>query len=208
MEKLIVISILLAVSGYGFIKIGLRIRKYNKQHDFAREYLSKLKSYVDSTGRNIDDYGWMIHRSSKMQHHLGRLGILRDYQPPYKNFIFNSYPIILNMLPDLRNSIGDEIMRSIAYQYANTLQETLVRHIGCVEDNLEFHVNDLKNPVKWLREGVREIVAIPVYLLSWLGIVSESIANKVVTSIIFKMLSGILALLGFISALVTIVSTF
>lgn len=205
MERLIIIIVLLAICGYGFVKIGLKLKKQNEKLDFADEFLGKLKSYVDSVGRNLDDYGWMIHRSNKMQNHLGSLGIIHSYKPPYKNIMYSNYPIILNMLPDLRSSIENDILRSVAYQYANSLQETLVRHIGRIEDNLEFYKKEIKNPFKWLREGVREIVAVPAYLLSWLGIISESFVRKLISSVFFKAVSGLIALVGFVSAIVTIV---
>jgi len=205
MERLIIIVALLSICGYGFVKIGLKLKKQNERLAFAEEFLGKLKSYVDSVGRNLDDYGWMIHRSNKMQNHLGGLGVIHSYKPPYQNIMYSNYPIMLNMLPELRSSIEDDILRSVAYQYANSLQETLVRHIGCIEDSLEFYEKEIKNPFKWLREGVREIVSVPVYLLSWLGIISESFVHKLISNVFFKMVSGVIALAGFASAIITIV---
>ena len=205
MERVIIIVALLVTFGWGFAKIGLKFKKQDAMLSFADEFLGRLKKYVDSAGRNLDDYGWMIHRSNKMQNHLGDLGIIHSYKPPYQNIRYSNYPIILNMLPDLRSSIENGMLTSVAYQYANALQETLIRHIGCVEDNLEFYEKEIKNPFKWLREGVREIVAVPAYLLSWLGIISESFVHKLISSILFKAFAGFVALIGFVSAIVTIV---
>lgn len=205
MEQLIIITVLLAICVYGFFKISIKLKKQNENLAFAASFLEKLKSYVSSEGRNLDDYGWMIHRSNKMQNQMGSLGILHSYRPPYQNIIYNDYPIILNMLPDLRSSIQEDVLRSVAYQYANALQEALVRHIGCIDDNLESYNREIKNPFKWFREGVREIVVLPAYLLSSFGIVSESFVGKLISSVFFKVISGLIALLGFVSAIVTIV---
>jgi hypothetical protein len=48
-------------------------------------------------------------------------------------------------------------------------------------------------------------VAVPAYLLSWLGIISESCVRKLISSVFFKAVSGLIALVGFVSAIVTIV---
>lgn len=112
---------------------------------------------------------------------------------------------MLNMLSDLRSSIENDILMPVAYQYANTLQETLVRHIGCIEDNLKFYKKEIKNPFKCLLEGVREIIVIPAYVLSGLGIISKSFVYKLISSVFFKVISGFFTLVCILSAIVSLI---
>jgi hypothetical protein len=174
--------------------------------DFTDEFLSKLMRYVNSHGSSVEDYDWMIHRSNKMQDKLGHAGIYESYRPPYQNIVFRNYPIILNMLPDLRNALNDRGLSDseLASQYAHALREALIRHIGEAEDRINYFVDEIMNPLKWFREGVKEVVSIPVYLLSILGILGDSLASRMLSSTLFRVLSGIVALISFLSAVVTI----
>ncbi|WP_297809525.1 hypothetical protein [uncultured Methylophaga sp.] len=153
----------------------------------------------------MEDYDWMLHRSNKMQYNLGHAGIYGSYRPPYQNVVYSNYPIILNMLPDLRNALNDQVLSGdVASQYAHALREVLIRHIGETEDRINYLVDEIMNPLKWFREGVKEVVSIPVYLLSALGILSKPLASNMLSSSLFSVLSGVVALISFLSALVTI----
>jgi hypothetical protein len=56
------------------------------------------------------------------------------------------------MLPDLRNALSDSYaLGRLADQYAATIQEVIIRHIGSIEEIEEFNKKKLKNPVVWFR---------------------------------------------------------
>lgn len=85
------------------------------------------------------------------------------------------------------------------------LEEAIIRHIGSADDIIKEELTrELKNPFIWLREGVRAIIAIPVSLLAWFGVITDSVADRIKTSILFKIFAGSIATIGFISAIVTI----
>jgi hypothetical protein len=53
---------------------------------------------------------------------------------------------------------------------------------------------------------MREIVAFPVSLLGWLGILSTTTARSIAESALFRMLGGVAALIGFASAVVGLIT--
>jgi len=63
----------------------------------------------------------------------------------------------------------------------------------------------LKNPLIWFREGFREILSVPIFILSWFGIISNRTLNSIKNSLIYKVISGFIALVTLISGIVTIV---
>jgi len=57
----------------------------------------------------------------------------------------------------------------------------------------------------WFREGFREILSVPIFILSWFGIISNRTVNSIKDSLIYKVISGLIALVTLISGVVTIV---
>lgn len=206
MSNALILLSILAIGIYGLLKLIASLRPSGLRHVFAIEFLERLKEYWESGGSDSEAYSWLIHRSHKMQGEMGSFGVVHNYKPPYQNYVITNYDIILNMIPDLRRCLEDDLLsRNLAHQYMNALQEAIVRYVGSIEDDRSDIINEIKNPVKWLRNGIRDIVAVPAYLLGWFGIISESTLQRWVSSLIFSVISGVVALAGFASAIVTIV---
>ncbi|MGO9613602.1 MAG: hypothetical protein ACLPX5_11270 [Dissulfurispiraceae bacterium] len=136
---------------------------------------------------------------------MGPHGIVANYRPPFQNYMIKNYPLVLNVLPELRKALEDALLPDrLAGEYANLLQEALIRYVGTLEDISEKQHREMKNPVIWLREGIRSIISFPILLLSWLGVISETKALTISSSFFLRLLSGFFALIGFVSAIVTI----
>lgn len=173
---------------------------------FAQLYLGKLKEYIKSGGRDFESYSWLTQKSSVMQRQLGRSGVMAAYRPPFVNFQYQNYPILLNMLPDLRNSLVDSYaLGRLADQYSSTLQEVMIRHIGEVDEIESDQRKILKNPIIWLREGIRVLLSSPIYLIQWFGLISETATDRVVDNLIFRFMSSFVVLVGFIGSVISIV---
>lgn len=206
MDKFSAIGVLICITLYGLVKNILWLRNINERRDFAIEFFENLKVYINSDGQNHQAYSYLLNRSNKIQKEMGGQGIAHNYRPPYQNFMYTDYPIILNMIPELRKALEDTILsRRLAGQYAGALQESLIRYIGSIEDTLEGQKRELKNPAIWLREGVRSITAFPVNMFSWFGIISESTAYKINSSFLAKAASGVITVIGLVSSVFTVV---
>lgn len=205
-EKLIIITLILAICILGFIKIMHERKSINSKYSLVHDFLEKLKIYVESRGEDLSSYSWLVHRSNRMQAQLGRGGIFASYQPPYRNVVYSNYPIILNMLPELRNTFEDSLLSNsqTARQYSMTLHDALIRNIGMLDDSYELNNQCLKNPIIWLREGFRILTAFPLTVLAWLGAMSENTLARITTGVVFKVISSIVAIIGLISAVMGI----
>lgn len=203
MEILIVIGLVIGLALYGAVLVYRDSQNIAAKRKFAVEFMSQLAKYFGSHGGDMESYSWLINRSSKMQNQLGSQGIM-GFKPPFQNYIIPNYPVILNAVPEMRKAFEDGLTHRLAGQYAGLLQETLVRHIGTVEDMSEEQQRWMKNPVIWLREGIRGIISFPILLLSWLGLISERTVSNIASSNLFKILSGFVTVVGFISAIITI----
>lgn len=205
MDRLIVILSIVALSVIGVARIVVQLRSLGKKLEFVHEYLEKLKAYVEGHGADREAYGWMIHRSNKMQNQLGTGGIMAAYRPPFANYQYTNYPILLNMLPELRRAYEDSLLsNNLAHQYATTIQEVLIRHAGTLEDRREAHLNQLRNPLIWFREGVRAVIAFPLSVLSWAGVLSVRAVGAITQSATFNVISGLVGLLTLLSAIMSI----
>ena len=86
-----------------------------------------------------------------------------------------------------------------------TLQESIIRYLGLLEESREVLITQRKNPVVWFREGIKFILNIPFKSLVWFDILNSSIVKKITSNILFKFFSGLIALITFLSTVITIV---
>lgn len=207
MNVMWVCLVVVLLFGVGFASLVRKRVRVTENMEFANEFMAKLRQFVESSGSQSDAYGWLIHRSNKMQEQLGSDGVFAKYRPPFANFQFQNFPIVLNLLPELQRSLTDQLPSGdLANQYAMALQEALVRHLGTLHDREVDLAKSIRNPLTWLREGVRAIVALPLNVLSWLGVLSEVTVGRITASKYFSALSGLAALIGFVSAVVGLVT--
>lgn len=205
-DRLVIFGLVLAICGLGLLRIFREKNRISHCSSLATDFMEHLKAYVYSRGNDLESYGWLMHRSNKMQSQLGVSGIYASYRPPYANFQYSNYPIVLNMLPDLRHALDDSILSDspVVHQYSMALQDTLIRHLGSLQDQDDRNNAALRNPVVWLREGVRMVVALPLTMLGWLGAVGESTVSQLLSGRVFKAISALVAVVGFISAIMGI----
>jgi len=197
-----------ALFGFGFVRLWRQRARLEGRSEFALEYLTRLQAYIGSGGEDSDAYTWLTHRANKMQGDMGTAGILEGYRPPFAQYMLRNYPIVLNMLPELRNASpgGGRDLSGLFDQYAAALQEALIRHQGLLADHIDRASEQLANPIIWLREGVQLLLLLPLAVLTSLGVGSASVATRVAASLIFRILSAIVAIVTFLASVVTILA--
>jgi hypothetical protein len=178
-------------------KIDFAEEYRNKFIDFANKYFETYHRYSRSGDFDRELYVWLTMNVSKIQSNLGMFGIM-DYIAPFQTHRFPNYQIVVNTLPKFRDGTVKEFD-------VNIVDDCLLRYIGYLDEYcLETQMN-LKNPIIWFREGFREVLSIPIFILNWFGIISNKTVNSIKDSLIYKVLSGLIALVTIISGLVTIV---
>lgn len=206
MDRLYLVSAIICICIIGFLRVKHYCNYLSDVKTFAIAFLDKLRTYLSSNGSDVGTYNWLTLKSNKMQNQLGSAGIMAAYKPPFANFQYTNYPIILNMLPELRNALSDSyVMTRLADQYAATIQEIVIRHIGSIEEIEEFNRNKLNNPIIWFREGVQLFISSPLYAAFWLGVIKEPVIDRLTGNIIFKIISTFVTLVGFVGSIITIV---
>ena len=207
-ERLFWLVALAAVCIIGFIGKWLSYRENREKRKFVVEFNEKLRQYISSNGKNHELYGWLIHRSNKMQLQMEASGIIVLYRPPYANYQYKNYPIILNMLPELHRTLRNDVLSrgDLPESYASTLLESTVRHIGIIDDQGEDLFAELKNPFIWFANGVNILLATPVRVLGWIGVIGETGVDLLTSNFLFKASAALVALIGLVSSIIGIVT--
>lgn len=190
----------------GVIYAVQKIIQTNGLLAFSTGYLQKFSEYMNSQGRNMDAYTFLTMNGNKMQNMLGRQGLV-TIREPYVG-IHSNLPIIINGLSRINQYFGEFFLERDRNQYANMIQEAILREIGDLENMKTDMIKVLKNPLKLLQIGYSNILSAPVYIISSVGIISGSFARRIISSFLFKLLAGVITLIGLASGVVTLVAEF
>jgi hypothetical protein len=200
--KMILIVIALIIIGLikeirGLLRVaddGEFLISYNDTYvNYMNNYLGKRYDTPKEKELHIK----LISEAPKAQRLLQDAGLV-DYQPAFRGYMVKNYPILINTVQSLRNpsSLTEELNR------VNTI---LIMQIA----NYKEHHTDIKrnilNPIILLREGVQFFVTLPISLLYWTGVIQFSTQYKLSNNIVVKFLNFLIIIIGFASAIVTIV---
>lgn len=126
-------------------------------------------------------------------------------QQPFNKGIINNYTIILSGLPQIQSYLSKDILRNQAVQIARYVVDALLRNTGDYENQINEINSSLRNPIILYKTGWNIIISIPFMTLYWLGIFTKNALNLVTNNFVFKIIVGIVALVGIISSIMTIV---
>lgn len=202
-DRIIAIVIVLSLVVIGYLVNRGRYRRLAGKATFAQEFMMHLKQYIESGGRDMEAYARLIYRSPKMQKEMGSLGFAAKFRHPFANYIINKYPIILNMIPEIRKSFDNYGTSSVGDQYAAGVQEALLRYLGFLSDAMEGVARASKNPIMMLREGVQFVLMLPICVWHWAGLISR--AGFPTRHRLVKIASSLVTLLTVVSAVITVV---
>ncbi len=208
MDRIIAASIVFLLLLVGFISIRRDYKRLSDQTVLATEFLKKFTEYLNSQGKDYSLYSWLIQKSPKLQIAMGQYGVMQAYSPPYSGVMYQNYQTVVNLLPEIRREFEDDIyLRNVRglREYANLIHESLLRYIGDLDDRLNDKIKELRNPVIWLREGGSWVLLLPLLIFHWLGLLGESLLKNIANNLLFRILSGIVTLLGLLSTIITIV---
>ena len=204
MDKVYAFLLLVSITFLGLYLTRKEQYSLQELKRFAVKYIELLHKYYESHGNDVESYTWLIKKSHTIQVQMGGFGMLAHYQPAFRNTVYTNYPIILNMVPEIKNMLKDSLFHKEAQQYAQTIHESLIRYIGSLEERIEEKDKEVANPFIWFREGVKFLLIFPIKLLAWLGIVSDNIASIFYSNSFISIFSGILALIGLVGGVITI----
>ena len=208
MDKIVAFSIVAVLLAIGFVRLLREVLRIEEKIRNTNDFLSYFEKYVHSHGDDYDVYSWLIQKSHKIQTLMGKYGIFSFFHDPNSNYDHSNYPVILNLIPEIRKKIEDaSTLRKarILNDYIALVKESLLRFMGVLNDELEPKKKKLKNPVIWFSEGVSWALLLPFLLVHWAGLFSERLVNGIADNALFKIFAGIVSLLGVISTVMTII---
>lgn len=207
-EAAITSSVLVSLFLIGFVAKGRSIRSSLARREFAYEFRNKLITYANSRGSDHATYHWLMFHSVRMQREMGAYGVMSTYTRAGSRQTHHNFPVILNMLPDLQQAFQEPMFAYLGHadQYARTMTDCLTRYMGVVEEARINDRSELKNPLTWFRDGVRSALGLPIQLLGWFGVISGALVVSITSAAVFRLLAGAVAVIGFVSAIVGLVT--
>lgn len=191
-----------ALLAMGFGRVWSSLRQCVAEREEVEKFAETFNRYRLSHGQDLEAYGSLIERSDRVPRLLGYVGVMAEYVAPFRAFTARNYQIILNGLPTMHRELATGFGRS---DHAPIVAESLLRYIGVSTDRIRDKQRELLNPLAWFREGVAGIIFLPVQLLQSLGLVSKTGAVRMAHSVAFRALAGVVALIGLLSSVVTVV---
>ena len=193
---------------WGFLTLIRHYNELKKKFNFLIEYRNKFvelaNGYFESYDRLsnnglLDDeiHTWLTINALKAQRYLGQLGI-SSYRPGFTNILFKKYQIIINTVVKFKNG-------SIHEYDAHSVDNSLLMYLGHLEDTIETSRKSLFNPILWFREGVIQVISVPLRLLNWFGVLDKQETNNFQNGLFFKILSGLIGIIAFVSSIITII---
>jgi len=177
------------------------------------EYLNKFREFSSDLFQgniNSELYQWLKLNSVKIQKQVSTYGISCNYKPAGANYMIKGYQLIINgisnMLTTYRQFSGFGLGISILQEEASSIDDTLLTYIGELDSNYESIFSEMKNPLIWLREGIRSIVVLPISLIYWSGLIHYRTYNILTNNFFVKLIAFMVTVIGLLSSLITIVT--
>lgn len=200
-----VVLTVVAVMSAGLVSLARNHARLRQKLALTIKYRSEVDALLKE-GRH-DTYEWLMLHATRMQAQMGNEGVV-TYRPPHANYVVNNYPIIINSLSELRKYFTDDspYRGNLPRQYHALIDDALLRHQGTLTERLRLNAESLRNPLKWAARGTQWLLSLPLWFMASLGIISRSSATRFAASPAFRVVAGLATAVGFISAVVGLVT--
>jgi hypothetical protein len=203
MSRVPIVVGLLAIVAIGFLRITRTLQRLAAERSEVEAYIEVFTRFFNSRGADGQAYGELLERSLRIQELLGDVGIMSRYVAPFGRLSVPNYAIILNGVPAARRDF--EATYSGRSDHGQLVGETLVRYMGWSADRINKAKVELRNPAAWLREGVAAMLLVPLWLLRSFGLLSSSRSDDISDSVPFRVLTGLVAVIGLVASVFEIV---
>lgn len=194
----------------GLITLWRQVTGRVEKLTFALEFRERFIAYCNSSGEDNAAYTWLTLNCTRMQNEMGPMGIYSAFRPPHAQFMLQNYPIIMNMLPELKRWFSEHrqgfgAFGSMVDSYASAIDEALLRYIGVTQQTEQEARQRLKNPLLWLRTGVEQVLSLPLFIFVWFGLAGISAVRRLQANVLFKIISVVTTVVGLISGVMGMV---
>jgi hypothetical protein len=132
---------------------------------------------------------------------MGRYALV-DVKPPFSGHSTKTFETVLQFIPELRMHFNN--LRQGGYGLGNdgagwiyhSVDDALIRFLGSRDEMAKLAARKLANPVAWFREGVERILALPIYVLSWFGLMEPAAATSTEQNSGFRAIAGLVSIVA------------
>jgi hypothetical protein len=204
-----------SLSVIGLFKTLTEVIKARDDCENAVDFLNDFRRYCDGLWNGNPDralYEKLMMNADSTQSKMGYFGYASQWSPPFSNFMYRNYPLIINLIPQITQTATgswfglNSIVREQVHNYMTTVDDALLRYIGYLEKKWATARKNCFNPVIWLRDGVRLIIQLPFLVLMWFGILSGRWYHKIVESFVMKSIGFVVAMTELLSSITTIIT--
>ena len=214
MQRLTAIFICIVVCILGFISKKLRIRHLQESIDFTVGFQKDMIEVAEyffrhsgSLNSELPAYQRFLHNQDAMQKELGADGII-TMQDRMRGIRISNYQVIVNLIQELRTESGilfNSLIKKRCQQLVGVCDDSLRRHIGNLDHELQDLDRHLFNPIVCFGEGIRTIIRLPIMVLLWLGIINDSTVGTVGSNKILQLVSSVITIVSFAASVITII---
>lgn len=185
----VALFIILSSAILGFIKIYNKHKKEKSELKFYLLYYGKFKQLCDKFTNQMDDddvlYIWLTKNLSKITKQMGpRFENVIAYTD-HNGTVYN-YPMLQNILPKFRT------FPPVSSNEIKWTEDCFFRYAGDKEECVETMRKKLSKPFKLIKEGLVIIIELPLRFLKSIGVVDNSISNRIKDTFLYKTFSIIL----------------
>lgn len=203
-----VLAGLAVVLAVGIARIILRYFSARSRAKTGRAFRERFHSFADSSGQDSQAYERLTFLTERMGKTMGRHALV-DVKPPFHGHSATTYVTVLQYLPDLRKHFAD--LGQGGYGLGNdganwiytSIDDAMIRFLGDLDEVAKSAARNLINPIAWFREGIERILALPIYIAGWFGLIEDGDAAAIEQRTAFRTVAGLAALI----AVATIAST-
>ena len=201
---IIILTILIVI---GFIYNCYELKSIIKRYKFLIEYFSCYQKFtseiVKSKKINSKDYEWLMKNVDKAQIYLGEAGLITYIGRGILNR--NNQILLNNMVNVISNFNSPYGFVSSDIEEINVCNSAFLRKIGIYEEIIDNYKYKLFNPFYNLNSAFKFLFRIPISILTAIGLLNEEKEEKIISSVIVKILSGLFSLITIISSIITVI---
>jgi len=205
-----VLAVLGAVMIVGILRIFSRLLTARKHARAARGFRDRFHTFANSSGEDTEAYERLSFLAERMANTMGRYALV-DAKPPFSGHSTKTFETVLQFIPELRMHFNN--LRQGGYGLSNdgsgwiyhSVDDALIRFLGSRDETAKLAARKLANPIAWYREGVERILALPLYVLSWFGMMEPAAAAATEQNGGFRAMAGLASIVAVIFIASTLV---
>jgi hypothetical protein len=189
---LLLVIFLLFVTA-GFVKRLILIAIVRRKLDFLDRYSSIYCEFTETYSTNFDSllYLWLTNKASEIQQTLRYFAV--DSKIPLIKPVITNPQLITRILPAMKYGTANA-------GRVNSSYNTLLCCKKSMEELMDSLHTDLRKPFKLSLSGILYFVSLPVLMMFWLNLISESMFYRIISSYEFRLANILTCLIYLITS--------